>query len=116
MARSFWLLPRTGGGQQLAVGWLMPEAVPGPAAKAPPVEPSPSARIARREADRSRESIWWLRKALPKSYRLPFALAMPGLVMVLWCALTLGSKPIVSELFLPSPVAVLRETLNLIFE
>jgi NitT/TauT family transport system permease protein len=33
-----------------------------------------------------------------------------------WCALTLGSKPVVNELFLPSPVSVLRATLQMIFE
>jgi NitT/TauT family transport system permease protein len=67
-------------------------------------------------AQRSRESIWTLRKALPRRYRLPFALGMPALVVIVWCALTLGAHPIVSELFLPSPIAVLRATLQMIFE
>jgi NitT/TauT family transport system permease protein len=89
--------------------------VPGPAAKAPPVEPPASAKVARK-AEHSRESIWWLRKALPRNYRVPFAIAMPLLVAIVWCALTLGANPIVSELFLPSPIAVLKATLNMVFE
>ncbi|HEY1587303.1 MAG TPA: ABC transporter permease, partial [Polyangia bacterium] len=46
----------------------------------------------------------------------PFAVAMPAVVMVTWCALTLGRNPIVSPLFLPSPVLVLQSTLQMIFE
>jgi len=64
----------------------------------------------------SRESIWGLRKSLPKSLRVPFALAMPAFVVIVWCVLTLGDKPILNELFLPSPVKVLQATLQMIFE
>lgn len=66
--------------------------------------------------DRSRESLWTLRKAIPRSYRLPFALAMPAVVLLAWCILTLGSKPILNELFLPSPIKVIQATLQMIFE
>jgi NitT/TauT family transport system permease protein len=66
--------------------------------------------------DASRESIWTLRKSLPRSMRVPFALGMPALVIIVWCILTLGDKPIVNELFLPSPIKVLQATLAMIFE
>ena len=65
---------------------------------------------------RSRESIWTLRRALPRTLRAPFALAMPVLVLVTWCALTLGSEPLIQELFLPSPLQVVRATLQMLFE
>jgi NitT/TauT family transport system permease protein len=65
---------------------------------------------------KSRESAWGLRKALPRSWRVPFALAMPVLTLLVWCILTLGKNPIVNELFLPSPVKVLQATLGLLFE
>jgi NitT/TauT family transport system permease protein len=47
---------------------------------------------------------------------VPFAIAMPAIVMITWCVLTLGKNPIVSPLFLPSPVLVLQSTLQMIFE
>ena len=86
---------------------------PGPLSKPPAAAPQPVVTTA---AKRSPESIWSLRKALPRRLRLPFALAMPALVVIVWCALTLGAHPIVSELFLPSPIAVLQATLQMIFE
>jgi NitT/TauT family transport system permease protein len=93
--------------------------IPGPAAKAPaPAEP-PAQKVklpADEARARSRESLWALRKAIPRSYRLPFALAMPLLVMLAWCVLTLGQKPILNELFLPSPIQVIRATLQMLFE
>ena len=64
----------------------------------------------------SRESIWTLRRALPRSLQLPFMLVLPVLVFVVWCALTLGGKPLVDKLFLPSPVAVLQATLRMAFD
>ncbi len=91
--------------------------VPGPAAKAPPVEPPAAAKVAKApHAEHSREPLWSLRKALPSRYRLPFAFAMPVLVGLVWCILTLGKKPIVNELFLPSPIAVIQATMRMIFE
>ncbi len=86
---------------------------PGPLSKPPAAAPQPVVTAA---AKRSPESIWSLRKALPRRLRLPFALGMPALVVIVWCALTLGAHPIVSELFLPSPIAVLQATLQMIFE
>ena len=34
---------------------------------------------------------------------------------IVWCAVTLGAHPVVSEMFLPSPVRVLQATLDLLF-
>lgn len=94
------------------------EAVPppGPASKPPPAEPQPVKLSPERARAHSRESMWALRKALPRTWRVPFAVAMPGLTIILWCAFTLGAHPVVNELFLPSPIAVLRATLQMIFE
>ncbi len=89
---------------------------PGPASKPPPAEPQPVKLPPERARAHSRESLWSLRKALPRRYRVPFAVAMPALVIIVWCALTLGRKPLVNELFLPSPVQVLQATLQMIFE
>jgi NitT/TauT family transport system permease protein len=61
-----------------------------------------------------RESVWSLRRPLPRAWRLPFALAMPLLVTLVWVALTAGEEPVVKEIFLPSPVRVLQETLNML--
>ena len=47
---------------------------------------------------------------------MPFAIAMPAVVIITWCVLTLGRNPIVSPLFLPSPIVVLQATLQMIFE
>lgn len=47
---------------------------------------------------------------------MPFAIAMPAIVMITWCALTLGENPVVQELFLPSPVKVLQATLAMLFD
>jgi NitT/TauT family transport system permease protein len=89
---------------------------PGPASKPPPAEPQPVKIPAERAAAFSRESMWWLRKALPRRFRLPFAVAMPIFVVGLWCIFTLGSRPLVNELFLPSPIEVLKATLQMVFE
>jgi NitT/TauT family transport system permease protein len=78
---------------------------------APKAKPAPKVVGAR-----SRESIWTLRRALPRSMQLPFLFALPVLLFVVWCALTLGGKPVVDKLFLPSPVAVLQATLRMIFD
>ncbi len=88
-----------------------------PAAKAPPPEPAPKVKLPKSEAERrSRESIWGLRKPIPSSYRLPFALAMPVLLLAAWCAVTLGPNPLLNELFLPSPIRVVQATLQMIFQ
>ena len=87
---------------------------PGPASKPPPA--ADTAVKLSPEHGRSRESLWTLRKALPRRYRVPFAVAMPALVTITWCVLTLGRNPIVSPLFLPSPILVLQATLQMIFE
>ena len=89
---------------------------PGPSSKPPAAAPQPVKLSSERERAESRESLWGLRKALPRRFRVPFAVAMPATVIVLWCALTLGAHPVVNELFLPSPVQVLRATLQMIFE
>jgi len=93
-----------------------PAPPPGPASKPPPAEPQPVKLPPERARLQSRESLWALRKALPRRYRVPFAVAMPALVMSAWCVLTLGAHPIVNELFLPSPVSVLQATLQMVFE
>jgi len=91
--------------------------LPQPAAKAPPVEPGVKVKLPKADAKRhSRESVWALRKSIPRAYRVPLRLAMPGLVLIAWCVLTLGSPPIVNELFLPSPIRVLQATLQMIFQ
>jgi NitT/TauT family transport system permease protein len=89
---------------------------PGPASKPPPAEPQQVKVSSEKAAAFSRESMWWLRKALPRRFRLPFALAMPLFVVALWCIFTLGSKPIINELFLPSPIEVLKATLQMVFD
>jgi NitT/TauT family transport system permease protein len=89
---------------------------PGPSSKPPPAEAQAVKLPPERARAQSRESLWSLRKALPRRYRVPFAVAMPAVVMVTWCVLTLGANPIVSPLFLPSPVLVLQSTLQMIFE
>jgi NitT/TauT family transport system permease protein len=89
--------------------------IPGPAAKAPPAPPPAVARVVA-APEHSREPLWTLRKALPRRFRLPFALGMPLFVGLLWCVLTLGNHPLVSELFLPSPIRVVQATLQMIFE
>ena len=60
------------------------EAVPppGPASKPPDAAPQPVKLPPDRARAVSRESLWALRKALPRRYRVPFALAMPALVMI----------------------------------
>ena len=94
------------------------EAVPppGPSSKPPPAEPQQVKLPPERARAHSRESLWSLRKALPRRYRVPFAVAMPAIVIITWCVLTLGRNPIVSPLFLPSPIQVLQATLAMIFE
>ncbi len=64
----------------------------------------------------SREPLWGLRRSLPRRYRLPFALALPLLLLLAWCLLTLGGEPVLNELFLPSPVRVVQATLQMLFE
>ncbi len=61
---------------------------------------------------RSREPIWSLRKPLPASWQLWLGLVLPLLILVLWVALTSGSKPVVGGAFLPRPTDVLRVLLR----
>jgi NitT/TauT family transport system permease protein len=89
---------------------------PGPASKPPPAEAQQVKLPPERARAHSRESLWSLRKALPRRYRVPFAIGMPAVVILTWCVLTLGANPIVSPLFLPSPIQVLQATLGMIFE
>ena len=89
-----------------------PPKIPAQAAAAPPVLP---ASPVKRAPAASRESVWELRRAVPQRYRLPFMLAVPTVLFVLWCALTLGEHPAVGALFLPSPVGVLRGLAELFF-
>jgi NitT/TauT family transport system permease protein len=84
-----------------------------------PAKPSTGADAgaSRRQAQRPRrEPLWGLRRSLPRSYRLPFTLALPSLLLLAWGLLTLGSQPVLSELFLPSPVRVVQATLQMLFE
>ncbi|MSP62329.1 MAG: ABC transporter permease [Myxococcales bacterium] len=78
--------------------------LPTPAAKAPALKPGPEVA----GAARSRESLWALRKPIPGRLRLPFALALPSLLLCAWILLTRGENPIIGQLFLPSPGSVLR--------
>jgi NitT/TauT family transport system permease protein len=86
----------------------------GPAAKAPDAPPPAAAKVA--GVEHSREPVWSLRKALPRRYRIPFALAMPVILTVLWCAFTLGKNPVIKPLYVASPIEVIRATLGMIFE
>ena len=90
-----------------------PGSIPAPAA---PQQPGKAVSRNKVVGAKSRESIWTLRRALPKSMQLPFLLALPLLVFAVWCALTLGANPVLSKLFLPSPVAVLQATLRMLFD
>ncbi len=92
--------------------------IPAPAAPAPPPstpEHNPAA-VKRTGPAHSKEPIWGLRKPLPRTWRLPFALALPVTIMLVWIILTSGSHPIVQPIFLPSPKRVLQALLNLMFE
>ena len=51
---------------------------PGPASKPPPAERQQVKLSPERARAQSRESLWSLRKALPRRYRVPFAVAMPA--------------------------------------
>lgn len=64
----------------------------------------------------STESAFALRRPLRRSLRLPMTLALPLLVLVAWCALTLGEPPFVGELFLPSPLRVIQVTLRMVID
>ncbi len=97
---------------------MAPE-VPGPAAKAPELPEPAAAKVKlspEKAARKSRESLWMLRKAIPRSYRLPFAVAMPIILTLAWCALTLGKNPVIKPLYIASPPEVIRATLAMIFE
>src|SRR4051812_36356260 len=87
-----------------------------PLAPAPPPATPPAVKREAQGHGASRESVWSLPKPLPSSWRLPFMVAMPIVLTAGWCALTLGGKPVISELFLPSPVKVLQATLQMLFE
>ncbi len=96
-----------------------PSLAPAPGAIPPPAAPqSPGKAISGHKVvgAKSRESIWTLRRALPKSMQFGFLLALPLLVFAVWCALTLGANPVLNKLFLPSPVAVLQATLRMLFD
>ena len=76
-------------------------AVGRPAAPAPKPRPGP-------QTGYSREPLFGLRKAIPQRLRPLFVLALPLLLLAAWIAVTVGAKPLVGPLFLPSPWAVLR--------
>jgi NitT/TauT family transport system permease protein len=101
-------------------GPMSPGELPQPAAPAPPAEPRPPVKTEaagkRGKIEvRSREPIWALRKALPQRYQMGFRLALPLLLLGIWCVLTMGSHPAVGPLFLPSPIGVLRGLASLFF-
>jgi NitT/TauT family transport system permease protein len=93
-------------------------AKPGPQVPIPTAPQAPGKAIPAPKVvgDHSRESIWTLRRALPRALQIPFMLALPVLIFALWCGLTLGAHPAVDKLFLPSPVAVLQATLRMLFD
>jgi NitT/TauT family transport system permease protein len=89
--------------------------LPQPAAKAPRPQEASAQRVKlppEQAKLKSRESVWHLRRALPRAWRLPLALALPTAILILWCALTLGKKPAVNALFLPSPLEIVRYVLD----
>lgn len=53
---------------------------------------------------------------MARKWRPVVMLLLPGLLLAIWCALTLGSSPVVGELFLPSPVRVAQVTLRTILD
>jgi NitT/TauT family transport system permease protein len=90
-----------------------PQAVPIPTA---PQAPGKAIHAPGVVGAHSRESIWTLRRALPRALQIPFLIALPLFIFAVWCGLTLGAKPAVDRLFLPSPVAVLQATLRMLFD
>jgi len=47
---------------------------------------------------------------------LPLTLALPLVLLVVWWVLTMGNRPIIGELFLPSPARVAQVTLRMILD
>jgi NitT/TauT family transport system permease protein len=96
-----------------------PAAIPAPAA---PQAPGRAIAAPRVVGAHSKESIWTLRRALPRSMQIPFMIALPSFLFALWCALTLRAHPVsighivLDPLFLPSPVAVLRSLVRMSFD
>ena len=86
------------------------------AALAPPPAPAPEPKIKREAAAKSQESVWGLRKPLPRNWRLIFSAILPVLVIATWVALTAGEKPFINPSFLPSPIKVLQALLASIFD
>jgi len=82
----------------------------GPSAK----PTSPPSKAVVKSPVRSKEPLWGLRTSLPRAWRLPFAVAAPAFVIVAWVILTAGEHPLVEPLFLPSPVAVIQSTLDML--
>lgn len=104
-------------------------APPQPAQAAPAPKPEP--KIKRPTGAKSPESVWGLRKPLPRNWRLIFSLILPVLLMTVWVVLTAGEpKPaagpdgvvppyhpaMIDPSFLPSPVAVLKALLASMFD
>lgn len=100
-----------------------PVPVAAPAAPTPPGAPTtdpagPALASPRRAAPSgpSVDSAWAIRRPLPRAWRLPLTLLLPGLLFVAWFVLTMGDAPMVGELFLPSPTRVVQVTLRMIFD
>lgn len=85
-------------------------------ASSPAPSPSPSPKRKRVTSTKSLESVWGLRKPLPRSWRLLFSAILPVVVMATWIALTAGEPPAINASFLPSPVKVLQAFLASIFD
>ena len=83
---------------------------------APSPSPSPSPKRKRVTSTKSLESVWGLRKPLPRSWRLLFSAILPVVVMATWIALTAGEPPAINASFLSSPVKVLQAFLASIFD
>jgi NitT/TauT family transport system permease protein len=81
-----------------------------PAAKAPAAQQPPPVK---RHTAHSRESVWGLRTALPRSMRAWLILPLPLIVVGVWIFLSSGEHPVVNGRFLPSPITVIRSILDL---
>ncbi len=87
-----------------------------PAQAAPPLPSEKENKVKRSGPARSKESVWGLRKPLPREWRIVFSAILPVLVMATWIALTSGDKPAIDPSFLPSPVRVLQALLASMFD
>jgi NitT/TauT family transport system permease protein len=81
-----------------------------------PAVAAPRATVLAKRTTALTDSTWALRRPLARWLRLPLTLALPVMVLTVWCVLTLGEEPLVGELFLPSPVRVIQVTLRMLID